>query len=151
MQIRCSKKGCKKHEKCSKMEPKWEPKSRKSLSKRRSENLCEKRTACPDPPGGSAGRAGAPILSSRLRLRLAFVFASSLAVFHCLTTTFFVPTVAICHPASSRQTSFDVLWRLFNVFWSPLIVRLRHVRHPNVCKHTDRSIAKATDATHSLG
>ena len=29
MQIRCSKKVCRKHEKCQKMEPKWEPKSMK--------------------------------------------------------------------------------------------------------------------------
>ena len=29
MQIPCSKKGCKNHEKCSKIDPKWEPKSRK--------------------------------------------------------------------------------------------------------------------------
>ena len=46
MQIRCSKKGCKKREKGSKMEPKWEPKSRTSQAKTRSENSCEKRAAC---------------------------------------------------------------------------------------------------------
>ena len=38
MQIRCSKKGYTKHEKCSKMKLKWEPKSRKSQSNTRSEN-----------------------------------------------------------------------------------------------------------------
>ena len=31
MQIRCSKKGCKNHETCSKMHPKWEPKSIQNL------------------------------------------------------------------------------------------------------------------------
>ena len=58
MQIRCSKKGCKKHEKCSKMEPKWEPKSMKNWSKTRSENRCEKRTRLCNGLGRSAGGAG---------------------------------------------------------------------------------------------
>ena len=61
MQIPCSKKGCKKHDKCSKMEPKWKSKSRTNRQKTRSGNRCEKRGACPDPPGGSAAWAGAPL------------------------------------------------------------------------------------------
>ena len=39
MQIRCSKKGCKNHEKCSKMHPKWEQKSTKILKKTRFKNV----------------------------------------------------------------------------------------------------------------
>ena len=39
MQIRCSKKGCKNHEKCSKMHPKWEPKSTQILKKTRFKNV----------------------------------------------------------------------------------------------------------------
>ena len=69
MQTRCSKNGCKKHEKCSKMEPEWEPKSRKNKSKTRSENQCEKGDDRADAMGGSAGGAGAPsrliIISTR--------------------------------------------------------------------------------------
>ena len=42
MQIRCSKKGCKKHEQCLKFESEWKPESIKSLSKKMSENRCEK-------------------------------------------------------------------------------------------------------------
>ena len=50
------------HEQCSKLEPIWEPQSRTNLSKTRSENLCGKRASCLDPPGGSAAKAGAPLL-----------------------------------------------------------------------------------------
>ena len=60
MQIRCSKKGCKKHEQCSKMEPKWEPKSRKSLSKKMSENRCEKGARLRNGQEGRRVRRDAP-------------------------------------------------------------------------------------------
>ena len=39
MQIPCSKKGCKNHEKCSKMVPKWEPKSTQILQKTKFKNV----------------------------------------------------------------------------------------------------------------
>ena len=39
MQTRCSKKVCKKHETCSKKDPKWEPKSRQILQKTRFKNV----------------------------------------------------------------------------------------------------------------
>ena len=39
IQIRCSKKVCKKHEQCSKMDPKWEPKSIQILQKTKFTNV----------------------------------------------------------------------------------------------------------------
>ena len=62
MQNPCSKKLCKKHCKTSQMEPKREPESIANQEKTRSGNRCEKRGACPEARGGSAGGARAPSL-----------------------------------------------------------------------------------------
>ena len=70
MQTRCSKRGCKKHDKCSKMEPEWEPKSRKSRSKTRSEKRCEKEHTCKMGRRHVAGAFLRLIISSRLVFRL---------------------------------------------------------------------------------
>ena len=69
MQIRCSKKGCKKHEKLSKMEPEWEPESRKT-QKTRSEKRCEKEHTCKMGRRHVAGAFLRLIISSRLVFRL---------------------------------------------------------------------------------
>ena len=147
MQIRCSKKGCKKHEKCSKMEPKWEPKSRKSLSKTRSENRCEKRGECPDPPGGSAVCGGHPLktnnlVSSRFSSRIAsrdvlsrfeeWSVLSNSPLASCISCVFARSMYKCrqkCHVNGSSETS--------------------EVQMPKIpLPGAERSIAKATEASH---
>ena len=122
MQIRCSKKGCKKHEKCSKMEPKWNPESRKSQSKKRSKNRCEKGT--PRTPQGrmSAGRAGAPLLDKIISSRLVFVSLSSrfrlVFASSCLLTSLDVFF-------STLMSAFDVGFRLLKSVESIVVDFLR--------------------------
>ena len=80
MQNPCPKKVCKKHHKTSQSEPTREPKSTTNQEKTRSRNRCEKRGACPEARGGSAGGARAPSLdlniSSSSLLRLLNILTS---------------------------------------------------------------------------
>ena len=109
MQTRCSKKGCKKHEKYSKMEATWEPKSRNSRLKTRSENWCEKRVACPDLPGGSAVCGWHPLKTNHLfSSRLSSRVSSRLGIFSRLRTS--------CHVSRSRLSCHALTFVPFCVF-----------------------------------
>ena len=63
-------KGMQKHEKCSKLEAEWEPKSRKSRTETRSEKRCEKEHTCKMGRRHVAGAFLRLIISSRLVFRL---------------------------------------------------------------------------------
>ena len=85
------------------------PESFKNRLTTTSKNRCKNKAACPELPGGSAARAGAPLTHLIISSRLVFVSFLS------------------CLPRS----------------------RLRFVRKSKrLLKNADRSIAKATDATH---
>ena len=80
------------------MKPNWEPKSRKHPSKTRSENRGEKRGACTNLPGGSAGGAGASSIVLNIYKRLIFISKRlnvqllSLAPLSLHTSSFDVPS-----------------------------------------------------------
>ena len=154
MQIRCSKKGCKQHEKCLKTEPKWEPKSRKHQSKTRSENRCEKGDTCKMCRRHVAGaflRLN-HLFSSRPRLvfvsfsssRLRLVSSSPECSFSVQTSNF---SSHLRH-FKRRSASCNVTWRLVT---SVLVPSSSSQKRKRLQGNADRSIAKATDATHSLG
>ena len=91
------------------MESNKMPESFKNRLTTTSKNRCKNKAACPELPGGSAARAGAPLTHLIISSRLVFVSFLS------------------CLPRS----------------------RLRFVRKSKrLLKNADRSIAKATDATH---
>ena len=140
MQIRCSKKWCKKHEKCSKMEPTLGQKSRKSLSKTRSENRCEKRGECPDPPGGSAVCGGHPLKTNHLvSSRFSSRISSRLSAFSRLGTSCHVSRSGLSCLAFIFVTicaSSDASWRLVTVLWRLVY----HVCLPRQCTSIVRNV-----------
>ena len=135
MQIRCSKKWCKKHEKCSKMEPKWEQKSWKSLSKTRSENRCEKRGECPEGRRCVAATLLRLIISSRFSSRI----SSRLSAFSRLGTSCHVSRSGLSCLAFIFVTicaSSDASWCLVTVLWRLVY----HVCLPGQCTSVVRNV-----------